>query len=119
MHASNATHRCRCVISADLCGFHWWLQLWDRWSRPYIERIVRKVKAEHPGVPITLYANGSGGLLERLGSTGADVVGLDWTSDMSDARRRLGPDVAVQVMQQSCRNCWAQSFLLHQQSGHD
>jgi uroporphyrinogen decarboxylase len=48
-------------------------------------------------VPITVYANGSGGLLERLGQTGADVVGLDWTVDMADARRRLGPDVSVQV----------------------
>ncbi len=73
------------------------VQLWDRWSRPYIERIVQRVKAEHPSVPITLYANGSGGLLERLGSTGVDVVGLDWTIDMADARRRLGPDVSVQV----------------------
>ena len=73
------------------------LQLWDKWSRPYIQRIIQKAKKEHPTVPITVYANGSGGLLERLGSTGADVVGLDWTVDMADARRRLGPDVSVQV----------------------
>jgi uroporphyrinogen decarboxylase len=77
------------------------MQLWDRWSRPYIERIIRKVKKEHPRVPITVYANGSGGLLERLGQTGADVVGLDWTVDMADARRRLGPDLAVQVCTQT------------------
>ncbi len=73
------------------------LQLWDKWSRPYIERIIQAAKREHPTVPITVYANGSGGLLERLGTTGADVVGLDWTVDMADARRRLGPDVSVQV----------------------
>ncbi|CAL5229004.1 g12244 [Coccomyxa viridis] len=71
-------------------------QLWDKWSRPYIERIIQAAKREHPTVPITVYANGSGGLLERLGTTGADVVGLDWTVDMADARRRLGPDVSVQ-----------------------
>lgn len=58
---------------------------------------MQRVKAEHPSVPITLYANGSGGLLERLGSTGVDVVGLDWTIDMGDARKRLGPDQSVQV----------------------
>jgi uroporphyrinogen-III decarboxylase len=73
------------------------LQDWDRWSRPYIERIVRSVRATHPNTPLTLYANGSGGLLERMGSTGVDVVGLDWTIDMADARRRLGNNVAVQV----------------------
>lgn len=55
------------------------------------------MKATHPSTPLTLYANGSGGLLERMGQTGADVVGLDWTIDMADARKRLGPNVAVQV----------------------
>ena len=79
------------------------LQLWDRWSRPYVERIIRKTKKEHPRVPITVYANGCGGLLERLGQTGADVVGLDWTVDMADARRRLGPDVSVQVCMRPTR----------------
>lgn len=72
-------------------------QQWDIWSRPYIERIISSVKARHPTVPITLYANGSGGLLERMGSTGADVIGLDWTVDMTDARARLGAGQAVQV----------------------
>lgn len=43
-----------------------------------------------------LYANGSGGLLERMGDTGADVIGLDWTIDMQDARKRLGADQVVQ-----------------------
>ena len=41
-------------------------------------------------MPIVLYANGSGGLLERMGKTGVDAVGLDWSVDMADARRRLG-----------------------------
>jgi uroporphyrinogen decarboxylase len=66
---------------------------------------VRKVKAEHPRVPITVYANGSGGLIERLGKTGADVVGLDWTVDMADARQRLGPDQAVQVRAPCSPSC--------------
>lgn len=65
------------------------VQMWDKWSGPYIQQIVRHVKAEHPSVPITLYANGSGGLIERLARTGADVIGLDWTLDMADARSRL------------------------------
>jgi uroporphyrinogen decarboxylase len=69
---------------------------WDRWSGPYIKRIVQSVKAAHPNVPLTLYANGSGGLLERIKSTGVDVVGIDWTVDMADARSRLGHDVTLQ-----------------------
>lgn len=58
--------------------------------------MIDSVKSTHPATPLTLYANGSGGLLERLGATGADVVGLDWTVDMADARKRLGA-TAVQV----------------------
>jgi uroporphyrinogen decarboxylase len=69
---------------------------WDRWSGPYLKRMMTAVKARHPNVPLTLYANGSGGLLERMAGTGADVIGLDWTVDMADARRRLGPNVSVQ-----------------------
>jgi hypothetical protein len=29
--------------------------------------MIEAVKAVHPNTPLTLYANGSGGLLERLG----------------------------------------------------
>ena len=71
--------------------------MWDKWSRPYIERIISTAKQRHPTVPIMIYANGAGGLIERMGATGADVVGLDWMTDIGDARRRLGPSIAVQV----------------------
>jgi uroporphyrinogen decarboxylase len=65
-------------------------RLWDQWSAPYLRTIIDAVHSRAPGVPVTLYANGSGGLLERLGGVGADVVGLDWSVDMADARARLG-----------------------------
>jgi len=71
-------------------------RLWDQWSRPYIERIVQICKKECPDTPLTLYANGSGGILERMRATGVDTIGLDWTVDMGDARARLGSDVSVQ-----------------------
>lgn len=43
-----------------------------------------------------LYANGNGGLLERMRAVDVDVIGLDWTIDMADGRKRLGDSVAVQ-----------------------
>jgi len=70
--------------------------LWDKWSRPYVETIIDTIKSEYPMVPLTLYSNGSGGLLERMGMTGADVIGLDWSVDMGDARQRLEKKVSVQ-----------------------
>ncbi|CAH9069023.1 unnamed protein product [Cuscuta epithymum] len=68
----------------------------EEFSLPYLKQIVDSVKETHPDLPLILYASGSGGLLERLSLTGVDVVSLDWTVDMADGRRRLGPDVAVQ-----------------------
>jgi uroporphyrinogen decarboxylase len=70
--------------------------LWDRWSRPYIESMVRFVKAKYPKVPLTLYVNNSGGLIERMAATGIDTLGLDWTVDLADARKRTQDRVTIQ-----------------------
>ncbi|XP_048446730.1 uroporphyrinogen decarboxylase [Pyrus x bretschneideri] len=68
----------------------------EEFSLPYLKKIVDAVKETHPDLPLILYASGSGGLLERLALTGVDVVSLDWTVDMAEGRRRLGPNIAVQ-----------------------
>ncbi|XAR66017.1 Uroporphyrinogen decarboxylase [Bertholletia excelsa] len=68
----------------------------EEFSLPYLKEIVDSVKETHPNLPLILYASGLGGLLERLPLTGVDVVSLDWTVDMAEGRRRLGPDMAVQ-----------------------
>ncbi|KAI4382903.1 hypothetical protein MLD38_008803 [Melastoma candidum] len=68
----------------------------EEFSLPYLKKIVESVRLTHPDLPLILYASGSGGLLERLALTGVDVVSLDWTVDMAEGRRRLGPDLAVQ-----------------------
>eukprot|EP00891_Asterochloris_glomerata_P002777 jgi/Astpho2/2777/fgenesh1_pm.00050_%23_18_t len=88
----------QCIQLFDSWGGQLPPQMWDKWSRPYNEKIIQIIKSKHPDTPVTLYANGSGGLIERLGQTGADVVGLDWTVDMGDARQRLanGSSTAVQ-----------------------
>lgn len=57
---------------------------------------MNAVRQKCPGTPLVLYINGNGGLLERMKETGVDVIGLDWTIDMADGRRRLGPGVSVQ-----------------------
>lgn len=57
---------------------------------------MSRIKKECPHVPLVLYINGNGGLLERMKDTGVDVIGLDWTVDMADGRRRLGNGISVQ-----------------------
>ena len=69
---------------------------------PYLERIVREVKArlrtaQIPLVPMVIFARGAHHALEQLGSLGYDVVQIDWTIDPATARARVGPDVTLQV----------------------
>lgn len=57
---------------------------------------MRTVKQKCPQTPLVLYINGNGGFLERMKGTGVDVIGLDWTVDMADGRKRLGSDISIQ-----------------------
>src|SRR6202044_1484067 len=43
-----------------------------------------------------LYAKGSSHLLEQLGNAGADVVSVDWRTDLARARTVLGDSIALQ-----------------------
>ncbi|KAH9310562.1 hypothetical protein KI387_025597, partial [Taxus chinensis] len=86
----------QCVQIFDSWGGQLTPNQWDHWSKPYIKKIVSTVKAKCPAVPLVLYINGNGGLLERMKETGVDVIGLDWTVDMKDGRKRLGPSIGVQ-----------------------
>jgi uroporphyrinogen decarboxylase len=69
---------------------------YDVFALPYQQRVVQQVKQTHPDTPLVMYISGSAGVLERMGQTGVDIVSVDWTVDMADARRRLGPDMVVQ-----------------------
>lgn len=68
---------------------------YDVFAAPYQKRVVDKVKEVHPEVPFILYISQGGSLLERMAKTGVDIISLDWTVDMKEARGRLG-DMKVQ-----------------------
>ncbi|XP_057745578.1 uroporphyrinogen decarboxylase 1, chloroplastic-like [Arachis stenosperma] len=85
-----------CIQIFDSWGGQLPPDMWERWSKPYIKEIVDLVKKRCPETPIVLYINGNGGLLERMKDTGIDVIGLDWTVDMADGRRRLGSGIGMQ-----------------------
>ena len=48
------------------------------------------------GVPRIHFGVGTGELLGLMRTAGADVVGVDWRVPLDQARRRIGPDAAVQ-----------------------
>lgn len=69
---------------------------YDVFAAPYQKHVVDTVKLAHPEVPFILYISQGGTLLERMAATGVDIISVDWTVDMADARKRLGPAVGVQ-----------------------
>jgi uroporphyrinogen decarboxylase len=48
------------------------------------------------GVPSILFGVGTGELLSLMATAGSDVVGVDWRVPLDEARKRIGPDLAVQ-----------------------
>lgn len=67
-------------------------------SLAYMQRIVEGLEREHGGVriPSIVFTKGGGQWLEDIASIGCDAVGLDWTTDIGAARRRVGERVALQ-----------------------
>lgn len=67
-------------------------------SLNYMHKIIDGLTRENEGrrVPITLFTKGGGQWLEEMAATGCDALGLDWTIEIADARRRVGDKVALQ-----------------------
>ena len=67
-------------------------------SLQYMQRIVDGLESEAQGhrVPVVLFTKGGGAWLESIAASGCHAVGIDWTVDMGDARRRVGDKVAIQ-----------------------
>ena len=86
------------------------VQIFDTWggmltprdyqafSLDYMQRIVEGLTREADGrkVPVILFTKGGGQWLEMMADTGADALGLDWTTDIGEARARVGERVALQ-----------------------
>lgn len=82
------------------------MQLFDTWaaeltSQQYAEFELPATRAiiealAGTGVPRILFAKGSAQHLRYLAQTGADVLSIDWNTDLADARRNLGERIALQ-----------------------
>ncbi len=67
-------------------------------SLAYIERVLSQLNRGEGGarVPVIVFTKGGAPWLEQIAATGCDCVGLDWSPDLGDARRRVGARVALQ-----------------------
>ncbi|HEU5398366.1 MAG TPA: uroporphyrinogen decarboxylase [Gammaproteobacteria bacterium] len=86
------------------------LMLFDTWggaltppaykefSLQYMSAVVRGLTRESEGrrVPVVLFTKGGGAWLEEMAESGGDALGIDWTQDLAEARRRVGEKVALQ-----------------------
>lgn len=72
--------------------------MYQEFSLKYMQQIVSGLIREHEGrrVPVILFTKNGGQWLEVMADAGADALGLDWTTNMDDARRRVGDRVALQ-----------------------
>ena len=86
------------------------LQIFDTWggslsaagyrefSLKYMQRVISKLPTEADGrpLPVIVFTKGGGQWLEAIAACGAQAVGIDWTTDIGQARARVGDRVALQ-----------------------
>ena len=82
------------------------VQLFDSWVgclspedyreyvQPHVRLIFDGLKGEN--VPLIHFGTGTATLLELMREAGGTVIGVDWRVPLDEARRRLGPGVAIQ-----------------------
>jgi uroporphyrinogen decarboxylase len=70
----------------------------QRFSLDYTRRVVQGLQREKDGqkIPVIVFTKGGGPWLQDVAQVGADVVGLDWTVNLAQARRLVGHAVALQ-----------------------
>ena len=69
---------------------------YDEFCLPYQKQVISRIKQSFPETPIIIYIKQSGALLERMAASGADIVSVDWTVSLEEAKARLGPGIHVQ-----------------------
>lgn len=69
-----------------------------RFSLASMQKIVDGLQREKDGetIPVILFTKGAGELLHDMVATGCDALGVDWTTDLADARRYTDDQVALQ-----------------------
>ena len=79
-------------------------ECYRRFSLQYMQQIVDSLHRNYEGqtIPVTLFTKGGAQWIEDTAATGCNAVGLDWTIDIGDARKRVGNKVALQGNMDPC-----------------
>ncbi|AOE49097.1 uroporphyrinogen decarboxylase [Kangiella sediminilitoris] len=71
---------------------------YQEFSLRYMSKIVQGLVREKDGqqIPVTLFTKGGGKWLDLMAATGCDCLGVDWTTNLSEARQIVDGKVALQ-----------------------
>jgi uroporphyrinogen decarboxylase len=71
---------------------------YEEFSLAYSRKVLAGLARSHDGriVPRILFTKGGGAWLESMAEAGADALGIDWQTNLTEARRRVGGKVALQ-----------------------
>ncbi|MGB2869991.1 MAG: uroporphyrinogen decarboxylase [Bacteroidota bacterium] len=93
-------------LSAKIAAGAQAVQIFDTWggilpsdefrefSLRYIQQVIAQLKRENE--PVIVFCKGCDHSLKEISGCGADVVSLDWITDIGRARRKIGDRVALQ-----------------------
>ena len=70
------------------------VHLYEPFSARYLKEIASKLKPY--GIPVTLFSKGGIDLARQLSDSEASMIGIDWMTDMGEAREILGSKFALQ-----------------------
>jgi len=82
------------------------VQIFDTWAGiltpqdfriyvlPYIKKIIKELKKTD--APVIYFVNECAGILSEIKKCGADIIGVDWRIDLSDAIKKLGKKIIIQ-----------------------
>lgn len=71
---------------------------YHEFSLAYMTLVIEQLQryADEQKIPVILFTKGGGPWLESIAASGCDAVGIDWTLNLGDVRRRIGHQVALQ-----------------------
>jgi uroporphyrinogen decarboxylase len=104
------TRATRQYLNAQVAAGAQALMIFDTWggvlspgdyrefSLRYMQQILEGLNRESEGrrVPVILFTKGGGAWLPDMARTGCDALGVDWTTDLEQARLAVGERVALQ-----------------------